>query len=317
MDLSIIIVSWNTRDLLQRCLRSIEERSGPLAVQTIVVDNDSRDGSPQMVSDSFPGVELINSGGNLGFARANNMGLQAASAPLVLFLNPDTEILGDALPRMVSLMRSDQSAGAMGCKLRGQAEETQELGLQWFPSLWTELVRWIAIWPGSERAMRRCLPYWNPDQSGYVEKIYGACLLVREEVLATAGSFDERFFMYCEDVDLCRRIRQAGWKLYYSGDAEILHVGGAASSEAPSAFSTLMSCQSFSILMRKYYGRVGSSAYRLLTLAGSAIRLLYLLCLDLLVRLNPFNAGPRRRGSISKYSSMMQWALGLKQPAVK
>jgi N-acetylglucosaminyl-diphospho-decaprenol L-rhamnosyltransferase len=316
MDLSIIIVNWNTRDLLCNCLRSIESHSGPAEVQVIVVDNHSSDCSREMVAREFPRVTLINSGGNVGFAKANNIGLLHAKAPLILFLNPDTEIRGDGLERMIRVLRADRSIGALGCKIRNLSGTLQPLGLQWFPSPLTELVKFIVVSDQTSGRLARILPVHDAEKSGHVVKLFGACLLVRKSVLDQVGSFDERFFMYCEDVDLCHRITSAGWRLFYLAEAEILHLGASASSKVSSSFSVLMMCESFSKFMRKHHGQLGGAAYRVVALLGSSVRLLALGALRAV-------AFARRRGdhsglsaSFRKYLMISKWCLGLQKAVV-
>jgi GT2 family glycosyltransferase len=313
MDLCIVIVSWNTREMLQKCLASIEAHKGQLAVQTVVVDNDSADGTCEMVTQCFPGVRVVQSGGNLGFARGCNLGLGYAEAPLVLFLNPDTEILADALTEIVDFMATNPAVGAMNCLFREPTGEPFGPGLQWFPSPLTELAVLLLVSRHTAGKLARLFPYQVPEVSGYVRKLYGGCLAVRKKVLASTGAFDERFFMYCEDVDLSRRILEAGWKLYYLSEAEILHLGGGASSRVPGRFSVLMMCESFSKLMRKHHGPLGSIGYRAVALFGSLFRVCLLLVLRLLALLGLRANQPEWASSLRKYGTIIQWALGLQK----
>ena len=173
MDVSIIIVNWNTEELLKNCLRSIAAASLDHQVETIVVDNNSADGSRDMVAREFPAVKLFNSGANLGFAKANNIGLRHATAPLVLYLNPDTELRANSLTQMVDFLRRNPSVGALGCKIRNASGTLQQLGLQWFPSPITEILRLMGA---SERSLSRfpsIFPYHEPQLSGFVKKLYG------------------------------------------------------------------------------------------------------------------------------------------------
>jgi GT2 family glycosyltransferase len=317
MDLSIIIVNWNTRDLLRNCLRSIKASSGAAGFETIVVDNNSSDGSREMVASEFPQVKLLNSGANLGFAKANNIGLQHATAPLVLYLNPDTEVRRETLSQMMKFMHENKGIGALGCKIRNLSGTLQQLGLQWFPTPLTELVKFLVV---SESTHKRCpglLPFHDAERSGEVIKLFGACLLVRRAVLDQVGAFDERFFMYCEDVDLCYRISRAGWRLYYLAEAEILHLGGASGASAPSSFSVLMMCESFSKYMDKQYGFGGAFAYRIAALIGAQARL----CALLIIRLAGY-ARLRLRdsaleASFRKYLAVTKWSLGIQKALVR
>jgi GT2 family glycosyltransferase len=313
VDLSVIIVSWNTRDVLRKCLSSVEAHKGSLAVQTIVVDNDSVDGTCEMIKSSFPGVHLVKSGGNLGFARGCNLGFREAVAPVVLFLNPDTEVIGEALTKMVAFLSAQASVGALNCMFREPSGDAFGPGLQWFPSPLTELAVLLLVSKGTQGKLSRFVPYQSPETSGYVQKLYGGCLLVRRSVLEQVGTFDERFFMYCEDVDLSRRILNAGWRLYYLAEAEIHHQGGGASSRTPGRFSVLMTCESFSRLMRKHYGFLGSFGYRAVALFGGLFRLCVLSFLRILSVLGLHRSGEEAAASSRKYSTMIQWALGLQK----
>jgi GT2 family glycosyltransferase len=312
MDLTIIIVNWNTRELLRNCLRSIREFHDGLSVKTIVVDNKSADGSAEMVEKDFPEMELIRSGGNIGFARANNLAVPKAASEFVLFLNPDTELRADTLRKMVEFLRVRRDVGALGCKIRDASGEYQELGIQRFPTPATEFLRILLFSAKTRKKFGSIFPYHDPHMSGEVIKLFGACLLVRKDVLDKVGSFDERFFMYCEDVDLCQRILAAGWKLYYMSDVEILHLGASASSTAPGQFAVLMTCESFSKLMRKHYGALGSVAYRGVTLGGAQLRLLMLLGMRVLR-----GANSAVNGSVRKYATTSKWALGLQKPTIR
>jgi N-acetylglucosaminyl-diphospho-decaprenol L-rhamnosyltransferase len=316
MDLSIIIVNWNTCTLLQNCLRSIENCGDSLSVQTIVVDNNSSDNSREMVARCFPRATLLNSGGNLGFAKGNNLGLTHAMAPLVLFLNPDTEIKAGALRRMVQFMHDHAAVGALGCKIRNVSGTIQRLGLQWFPSPLTEFLKFLAVSDQTYERLPGFFPCHDPETSGYVTKLFGACLMVRRSALEQVGSFDEQFFMYCEDVDLCYRLARAGWKLFYLSEAEILHLGASASSTVPGTFSVLMTCESFSKFMRKYHGKAGGAAYRTAAFLGAQARLLMLLILSLPGYVGGRGSQTTLKASRNKYFTITKWALGLKRPAI-
>ena len=317
MDLTIVIVNWNARDFLRNCLSSIRKFAGSVRVQTIVVDNASRDSSTEMLIKEFPEVLLIESGGNLGFAKANNLALPHVQAPFVLFLNPDTEIQGDALRLMVEFLTSNPSIGALGCKIRNGDGTIQQLGLQWFPSPFTELLKFLAVTDRTCLRLQGILPYHDPNTSGEVKKLFGACLLVRKAVLDQVGSFDERFFMYCEDVDLCYRITSGGWKLYYLADAQILHLGASSSSQVPGAFSVLMGCESFSKFMRKHHGAAGAFSFRAVALFGAHVRLALLGVMSVL-QLSPRHKGSSSsRASMDKYKSIIAWALGYRKAPVQ
>lgn len=316
-SVTVVIVNWNTMEMLQDCLTSLRDCDGYEHMKVIVVDNDSHDNSREMVASQFSEVVVINSRGNIGFARANNLAIPEIDTPFVLYLNPDTIVMHKSVRLMMDFMISNPNVGAVGCKMKWPDGRTQPLGLQWFPSPITELISIMIVSSNSTRYLKRLLPYKNPEKSDYVSKLYGGCLMVRKSILDKVGYFDERFFMYGEDVDLCRRIRQEGWNLYYLSEAEVIHLCGGASEKAISQFSTLMKCESISKLMEKYYGTRGLCLYKLTVFIGSQIRLLLLSFLKLLWSVT----SPRNKShydeSFSKYKAMMKWSLNLQKPVIK
>jgi N-acetylglucosaminyl-diphospho-decaprenol L-rhamnosyltransferase len=315
-DLTIIIVNWNTKGLLRDCLRSIYAHNESDFIEVTVVDNASRDGSEEMVVEEFPDVRMIQSGGNIGFARANNLAIKGTQSTFLLFLNPDTEIRDDSLRLMVEFLKSNPSVGAVGCKMRNADGKLQPLGLQWHPTPLTEMATILCLSERTINTLKPILPYFNPENSGYLKKLYGGCLMVRKEVLEQVGYFDERFFMYAEDVDLCRRIEKSSWKLYYMNDAEIIHLGGGASSQTFNQFSTLTKCESLYKYMEKYYGRLGKHSYKAAVFLASNVRLIALYILEGLQTVKGFGYTGKYKLSTAKYSAMVRWSLNLEKPVV-
>lgn len=317
MDISVIIVNWNTKEMLQNCLYSLRQSATSFRMKTIVVDNASKDGSSEMIQTQFPWVNLIKSGGNIGFGKANNLAEPYTDTQFVLFLNPDTIVLKDSITKMVDYMKSNQAVGALGCKMKYADGGVSPLGLQWFPSPFTELLSMFFISEKTQKGLRSYLPYIDPNENSVVSKLYGGCLMVRKSVLDQVGWFDERFFMYGEDVDLCRRITDAGWKLYYLSDAEIIHLCHGASDEAPSNFSILMTCESISKLMHKYYGNTGAISYRIVIFSGSIFRLLISSVLKIVSSLSKTGYNVDYRNTSRKYIAMIKWCLNLQKPEIK
>lgn len=254
MDLAIVTVSYNTRDLLADCLKAALrglQRSG-LEGEVWVVDNASSDGSADMVRRSFPDVRLVAAGENLGFAAGNNLALrslgfsvdasgepQSASALSggdvaadrkgprhVLFLNPDTRVLGDALGNLVRFLDTSPAVGAAGARLVHGDGSFQHSAFG-FPGLAQIL---FDLFPLHHRLLDSRLNgryprrWYEAGQPFQVDHPLGAALMIRGETLAQVGSFDERFFMYCEEIDLCRRVWTAGWEIYCVPEAEIVHL---------------------------------------------------------------------------------------------
>jgi len=316
MDVTVIVVNWNGEGLLRECLRSIRDVPAGLSVQTILVDNGSRDNSVQTVRQEFPEVELICAGRNLGFGAANNLALRQARGEFVMFLNPDARILPGSLQTICDHLRKNGSVGAVGCKMLNELGETQPLMTQSFPSPLSEFVRMFqeAVWFLNLVGLAPITK--DPDTFGVVVKLSGGCLTVRRSLLDALGGFDERFFMYCEDGDLCQRIVLAGWELHYLADAAVTHVQGACSRKAPPGFSTLMQHESFYKYMAKYYGRAGAFRYRILICIGSLIRLSICCVLYPVTTILAREHADKWRFRLLKNLRICCWALGLARPTI-
>jgi GT2 family glycosyltransferase len=227
MYLSVIIVNWNTRDLLADCLESIAANAPAYSYEIIVVDNASADDSVGMIKTRFPHVTLIENSGNPGFAQANNQAIARSGGRYVLLLNPDTVVLPDALDKLVDFMDRHPRAGAAGSRLFS-ADGSLQISCYPYPTLFRELWRLShldAIHPIAEYDMSR----WSVDTPREVEAIQGSCLMLRREALDQVGLLDESFFMYSEEVDLCLRIRLGGWPLYWVPQSRVIHYGGQSS----------------------------------------------------------------------------------------
>jgi GT2 family glycosyltransferase len=308
-NLTIVIVNWNTKESLRECLASLRDHAPLDSTRVIVVDNASSDGSRDMVGAEFPFTELINSGGNIGFGRANNIALRKAATPLVLLLNPDIVVPEGTLPRMLEFMSAHPDVGALQCKLLYENGESQTLGIQWNLNPLNVLLTLAFVNDRVASACRGLIPYHDPEKSGYVKMIAGGCMLVRKSVLDTVGHFDERFFMYAEDGDLCRRIIDGGWKIYYLSEAGMRHTLGISAKKAHKNFSTLMQCESVEKLMGKYYGTPGKLLYRAGVLAIGFAKSLALIIAA---------AAGKGRGTNSreKYRAMVRWSLLLEHPRI-
>lgn len=258
MRLAVVIVSYNVRDLLRRCLQSVcasaRHSKGWLAVDVTVVDNASHDGSAQMVAAEFPHVKLSAMTDNLGFTRANNFALRglgfgadseerAASAPdLVLLLNPDTEVVDDALGKLAAFMRDNRSAGACGPRLHYEDGSLQHGGFA-FPGLAQVALDLLPLagLPGLSRLLQRLLQsrlngrysrrQWLGVAPFQVDFVLGAALMARGDSIRAVGLLDEGYFMYCEEMDWCLRMGEAGLPTYAVPTAQIVHFEGRSSSQ--------------------------------------------------------------------------------------
>ena len=233
-QLSIIVVSWNVRDLLATCLASL-----PRGPQVIVVDNASSDGSADMVAAQFPEVALQANDRNRGFTGGNNDGLRLATGSYVLFLNPDTVVDEDALPLLVEYLDAHPSVGVVGPQLR-YGDGTLQSSRRRFPTLVTALFESTPLawhWPPARNpwAMRYRMEDRPAGATQEVDWLVGAALLTRRAVLDQVGGFDEGYFMYSEELDWQRRVKQAGWHVVYLPDAIITHYEGKSSEQAVAA----------------------------------------------------------------------------------
>lgn len=224
VELTVVVVSYNTRDLLERCLASLERSSG-IATRVVVVDNASSDGSAEMVRARFPDVDLREPGRNLGFAAGNNLVLAELDTPYVLLLNPDTEVVGDAPAALVGFLREHPRAGLVGGRLVYGDGSFQHSGFD-FPSL---AQVFLDVYPINHRLTGSRLNgryprgwYARPFE---IDHPLGACMCMRREAVQL---MDEGFFMYAEEVDLCRRVKAEGWQIWYTPDATVIHHEGQA-----------------------------------------------------------------------------------------
>ena len=225
MDLSIIILNYKSRELVRQCLAKIRELNLALAYEIIVVDNASSDGCLEMVEKNFPGVIAIQTGENQGYAAGNNLGIRAASGGYILILNPDIVVLPDSIEKMLRFMEEHPECGLCGPQLLNP-DGTVQSSCRRFPSLLIPLCRRTALgkFPFARRKIQSYLMGdWDHKTTRTVDWMLGACLLARRSAMEQAGPLDERFFLYFEDVDWCRRFWQSGHKVYYLSDAKMIH----------------------------------------------------------------------------------------------
>jgi N-acetylglucosaminyl-diphospho-decaprenol L-rhamnosyltransferase len=234
--LSIIIVSWNVCDLLRSCLASLAPHRDTLPLQVIVVDSASADGTPEMVGAEFPWVVLVASAENIGFPAGNNLGFEHASHPYLLLLNPDTEVVGNALAILVDFLDANPGVGIVGPQLLNPDGSVQSSRRR-FPTVATAFFE--STWLES-RAPRRILDRYYmrdraDDEQSDADWLTGAALMTRQKVLEQVGGLDPGYFMYSEELDWCRRIRTAGWRIVYLPSAQIIHHAGKSSEQAVTA----------------------------------------------------------------------------------
>lgn len=265
MDMSIVIVSWNTCAILRDCLRSVYEQLEDLACEVIVVDNASKDDSVAMVKREFPEVHVIENTDNRGFAGANNQGMAIAQGRYVLLLNSDTIVLDDALPKTVAFADAHPEAAVIGCRVLN-ADRTLQASCFMFPSVLNMLLSasyLYKLFPKSRFFGRERMTWWDKNDAREVEVISGCFMLVRQDAMKQVGLMDDSFFMYAEETDWCYRFRKAGWKNMYTPDGSIIHLGGQSTRLVPASMTVQLR---LSILkfMRKHQSLVSCLTARLL-----------------------------------------------------
>lgn len=270
LALSIIIVSWNVSELLRECLQSIEATRGELRLETIVVDSASADDSVNMIQTEFPDVRLVACAENVGFPRGNNIGLSMAKGRNLLLLNPDTRVLSDALATLVAFLESNIDVGAVGPQLLNPDGSVQSSRRR-FPTLTTMLFEstWLeGVAPSSvlDRYYVRDLP---DGETADVDWVTGACIMAPRKVFDEVGGLDEGYYMYSEELDWCRRVRDAGWRVVYLPEAQVVHHTGKSSEQAVTARHINFQ-QAKLRYARKYHGAGTAAILRTYLLASYA-----------------------------------------------
>jgi GT2 family glycosyltransferase len=275
MKLSIIVLCWNDQHVIANCLRSIYSNTHSTEFEIIVSDNGSTDRSVEFIRKSYPKVRLIENGSNLRFAKANNIGIRASTGEYVLILNPDTIIHDGTLDRLIRFADEHKEAGAFGCRVLNADGSYQESGRP-FPTFRGEWVRALGLKPLayiSDWFLPGIYVGWKGDTERKVDWLSGCFILARKEILTHIGGFDEQFFYYFEDMDLCRRIWEAGYPAIYTPQMTITHLGGQSTKRSPLKF-VLDSQVTRYRYFYKYHGRRGVRHYRWIALTSLALRLL-------------------------------------------
>ncbi len=275
MDVSVIIVNWNTRALLRNCIKSIIENAGSIEYEIIVVDNASADASVEMVKDRFPGVIVIANKDNRGFASANNQGIEIARGRYVLLLNSDTLVGESAIAKTVSYADKNPEAAVVGCQVWKDLDTIQMTCFR-FTNLFNLMLAesGLATFFRNNRILgSQWMHWWKRDTEKQVDVVSGMYMLVRREAIDHVGPMDESYFMYYEETDWCYRFNKAGWKsLFYPG-AKIIHThGGNASSSKVRSKMFVQRQKSLLIFLKKHNGSLAAFAARLILIISFSIR---------------------------------------------
>lgn len=267
LDLSIVILNWNVRELLDRCLASI--KSDRFLFEVIVVDNASSDDSVALVQSKYPNAIVIVNETNLGFTGGNNRGMEAAQGRYVMVLNPDTEIVADAIDRLIDYLDAHSDVGAIGPQLLNPDRSIQSSRRR-FPTLATGFFEstWLQGFAPRSILRRFYMDDISPDATQTVDWLTGACTIFRRSVLAEIGLYDEtNFFMYSEEIDLCQRVKSAGWKIVYLPEAKVIHYIGQSSDQVVAARHLYFQTSKVHYF-RKHHGRFKAELVRIFLLAS-------------------------------------------------
>jgi hypothetical protein len=313
-DLSIILVNWNAVDYLRECIASIYESTQGISFEIIVVDNASPAANVDTLKEHFPQITIIKSPENLGFAKANNLGFEHSSGSLLLFLNPDTKLVGPAINLLVDQIRARPDAGIVGARHVGPDLTVQTTSIQKFPRILNQVldIEYLRLrWPHS--SLWDIAPLFSSSMEPVqVEMIPGACMLLRREVFEQLGMFTEDYFMYAEDVDLNVRVARAGLRNYYVPEATIIHYGGRSSAQqSVSHWSTVMMCRAMWKFFARNHGRFYAAMYRMAMGCCALVRVAFFALaypLGILVRKRQ-----RLRSALGKWRVILLWACGLDQ----
>jgi hypothetical protein len=308
-DVSIIIVHYKCEAYTLACLQSIVDHAGAVAYEVIVVDNASIDGIEPKIRSNFPDVRFVASEVNLGFAGANNLGVQSARGHFILFLNPDTELRPHALELLVSTLESNPKIGIAGARLLNSDGTLQTSSITAFPSILNQTLgaEWL------RRALPR-LPMWGmaalysrSEAIAHVDAVSGACMIMPRDVVTALSGFSTNYFMYSEDLDLCLRATRAGWAICYVPTAIIVHHGGGSSqTREQSNYAAVMMKESLVQFFRRHRSAAYAQVFRASFLAVSILRL------GALILASPacFSAGPRKSylRSWRKWTAILSWS---------
>lgn len=307
MDLSIVIVNWNSKEFLRKCLDSIRGNVQAQTYEVVVIDSASFDGCGSMLNDEYPEVRFIQSEINLGFARANNRAFRDTCGEFVLFLNPDTEIVGSAVDELCSNLKLRPQAGIAGARLLNSDGSLQTSCIQSSPTLINQLL--------DSEILRNTLPqsrlwgmaalFKEDAEPTKVDAVSGACLLIKSSVFRQVAGFSEDYFMYSEDIDLAHKVREAGWEILYVPTATVIHHGGSSSSQAPSAFSSVMMSEATLRFFLKTRGRAYAMAYR----SGICLSALARVTILRLAHFAGISYSTNAQAPLEKWLALLRWSI--------
>lgn len=265
-DVSVVIVSWNTKGLLRSCLKTVFEQTKEVSLEVFVVDNNSPDNSASMVAEEFPQVKLIANPDNKGFAAANNQALEVCTGSYILLLNPDTEIVDGAIDKLTAYYKQHQAEklGVLVCKLLND-DGTLQKSVNKFYNFWRSFLdnRFMYNVLSQFSASTRMLTsHWEHDESRAIDWAYGAVMFYSREIHDKVGTLDARFFIYAEEMDYFMRVSKAGFTNWFIPEVRIIHYGKSSSRQRRAAMF-IQNYKSFYLFLKKHYSFLDLAAYRL------------------------------------------------------
>ena len=271
---TVIIVSWNARYYLDKCLASIYTHTGANNRQIIVVDNASVDGSPELVRESYPSVNLICLESNLGFAKANNIGIRESRGKYLFLINSDVEVKSDFIVPLQDFMERSPDIGLLGPRMVN-ADGNLQRSCMGFPTLWNMFCRSFAldtIFPNSTLFCGHLMTHWDHASARDVEVVNGCFWVVRTDALRDVGPLDEDYFFYGEDMDWCKRFHDKGWRVFYYPAVEAIHYGGASAVNAPVKYHVELHRANMQYY-RKHHSTAAYFAFYILTVIHPVVRI--------------------------------------------
>jgi GT2 family glycosyltransferase len=317
MDLSIIIVNWNSAAFAQECIASVRESVRELEYEVTVVDNASTDDSADVL-EAVPAIRMIRSASNVGFGRANNLGFECSTGKSVLFLNPDTKVLGDAIDRTVKALLDTPSAGIVGCRLLNGDMTVQTSCIQTFPTILNQLTDFERVrlrFPHIR--MFGIGPLFDTDSNPItrVEAVSGAYLLIRRDLFEQVGMFSSDYFMYAEDLDLCYKVARLGWQVCFVSDAAVIHYGGQSSKKKDNGFGDVLTRQAIYQFLAKTRGTAYAMTYRVAMSFAALARM----AIAGAFALASFDTDrrPQLRSVVRKWARIFRWTVGMEAWAAR
>lgn len=316
LDVSVVVISWNTKSLLRDCLNSVYQHTRESTFEVIVVDNASVDGSTNMINDQFPRVRLLQNQSNEGFARGCNQGMEKANGRYFLLLNSDAKVVDDAISAIVKFMDDHPDAGAGGCALLYPDGYLQG-ACGTFPGILAPILHQFDFRAKKLRTQDRrkyfpypFLTYEQHSSPQDVDWVAGCFMIVRSEVVKQVGLMDDTIFLYAEEWDWCHRIKTQGWRIRYTPQPQVIHLGKASWTLSDGRYATAL-LDGRDYFTRKHFGRSNALLQRLLRLAGSSVKSVFWLSMCAIHK----SQRPFYRERLSWQLQTLRWCCGFNRPA--